>query len=93
MGFVELVQLRVYSPPDRDAAIAAFHQITLPEWEKGFENMNILKELSLAGDLCIFIQWQKTACLNGKTPLGLQLATAFSKFGRTNHSIWADMDK
>lgn len=93
MDIVEQIRLRVYSPPDKDAAIAAFHQITLPEREKGFECMHLLNELSFAGDLCIFIHWQKTArlSLKGKSPLGIQLAAAFSKFGRINHSIWTNI--
>lgn len=89
MDWTEIVHLRSYSQPDRDEAVAAFHQLTLPDKEMGLGDIILLRDTALDNDLCIIIQWRKEATRKGKSPLGLQLASAFSEFGQIHHSMWA----
>lgn len=88
MDWIEIVHLRSYSQPDRDEAVGAFHQLTLPEQEKGLEDMILFRDVVLDKDICIFIHWHGEVPQGGKSPLGLQLASAFSEFGHIHHSIW-----
>ena len=88
MDLIEIVHLRAYSEQDRDEAVAAFHQLTLPDLEKGLEDMILLKEISVASDLCIFIRWHGEVQQKGKSLLGLQLVSAFSEFGQIDYSVW-----
>jgi hypothetical protein len=89
MDLIEIVHLRAYSEPDRDAAVAAFHQLTFPELENGLEDMILFKEIDVASDLCIFIHRRGKVPRKGKSPLGLQLASAFSEFGQIDHTVWS----
>ena len=88
MDLIEIVHLRAYSEPDRDEAVAAFHQLTLPDREKGLEDMVLFREISVATDLTILIHWHGEVPRKVKSPLGLQLAAAFSEFGAIDHSVW-----
>jgi hypothetical protein len=89
MDWIEIVHLRAYSEPDRNEAVAAFHQLTLPDWERGIEDIILFKEIEVASDLCILIRGRGEASPTGKSPLGLQLASAFSEFGQVDHSVWS----
>jgi hypothetical protein len=88
MDWIEFVHLRAYSQSARDEVVAAFHQLTLPDWQNGLEDMILLQDISVASDLCIVIHWHGEVPRKGKSPLGLQLAVAFSEFGRIDHSVW-----
>ncbi|MBN2126705.1 MAG: hypothetical protein JW821_20565 [Deltaproteobacteria bacterium] len=88
MEWIEMVHLRSYSQPDRDEALAAFHQLTLPDRESGLGDIVLFRDIALDNDLCLLIRWSDDIPGRGKSPLGLQLAAAFSAFGRINHSVW-----
>ena len=88
MDWTEIVHLRSYSQPDRDEAVAAFHQLTLPDQEMGLGDIILLRDIALDNDLCILIHWHGEVPQRGKSPLGLQLASAFSEFGQIHHSMW-----
>ena len=88
MNWIEIVHLRSYSQADRNEAHAAFQQLSLPDRENGLEDIILLRDVALDNDLCIFIYWAGEISGKGKSPLGLQLAAAFSEFGRINHSVW-----
>jgi hypothetical protein len=88
MDLIEIVHVRAYSEPDRDEAVAAFHQLAFPDSEESIEDMILLKEISVASDLCILIHWHGEVPPKHKSPLGLQVASAFSQFGQIDHSIW-----
>jgi hypothetical protein len=89
MKWLEIIQLRSYSKPDRDDALAAFQQLSLPAQESGLEDIILFRRIALENDLCIFIHWEGEVPGTGKSPLGLQLAAAFLEFGQINHSAWA----
>ena len=89
MQWLEIIQLRSYSQPDRDDALAAFQQLSLPDRERGLQDIILLRHMALENDLSIFIHWDGELHGTGKSPLGLQLAAAFSEFGQINHSVWA----
>ncbi len=89
MKWLEIIQLRSYSKPDRDDALAAFQQLYLPDRESGLKDIILFRHIALEGDLCIFIHWDGKVPGTEKSPLGLQLAAAFSEFGQINHSVWA----
>lgn len=88
MDLTEIVHLRAYSETYRDGAVTAFYQLELPDRANGLVDMVLLKEISVASDLCIFIHWHGQVSRKDKSPLGLQLASAFSEFGRIDHSVW-----
>jgi len=89
MQWLEIIQLRSYCKPDRDDALAAFQQLSLPDQESGLKAIILFRHIALEDDLCIFIHWDAEVPGTEKSPLGLQLAAAFSEFGQINHSVWA----
>jgi len=88
MNWIEIIRLRSYSQPERNKALAAFQQLSLPARENGLKDVILLRDVVLDNDLCIFIHWASEISGKGKSPLGLQLAAAFSEFGQINHSVW-----
>ena len=88
MNWIEIIHLRSYSQPERNKALAAFQQLSLPARENGLKDVILLRDVVLDNDLCIFIYWASEISEKGKSPLGLQLAAAFSEFGQINHSVW-----
>ena len=88
MNWIEMIHLRSYSQQDRDAALDAFGGLLLPDEERGLERISLFRNLRLDNDLSIFILWRDTAALVNRSPLGLQLAAAFSEFGQIYHSAW-----
>ncbi|MEW6672599.1 MAG: hypothetical protein AB1427_12910 [Thermodesulfobacteriota bacterium] len=88
MDWIEIIHLRAYSPRDCAAAIAAFHELTVPDRESGLKEVILLRNNFLDTDTGIFIRWRGEGPLNGKSRLGLQLSAAFSEYGHINHSVW-----
>ncbi|MFZ7110154.1 MAG: hypothetical protein ACOWYE_00590 [Desulfatiglandales bacterium] len=88
MAWIETIHLRTYSQGDRDEAISAFRQLGTPDREKSLGEIVLFRDFSLANDLCLFIHWNGEVPGKGKSPLGLQLAAAFSPFGQVNHCLW-----
>lgn len=68
--------------------MACFKQLLLPGPEHGLGEIVLLQDALLDNDLCIVIRWKGEILLNGKSPLGLKLAAAFSEFGRIDHNVW-----
>jgi hypothetical protein len=88
MEWIEIIQLRSYTCSDRDEAVAAFHQLPLPDQARGIGEITLSRNIILDNDLCIFIDWHCEVPEKGKSQLGLQLAAAFSQFGKIYHSAW-----
>lgn len=88
MHWVEIIQLKSYTGPDRESALAAFQQLSEPVWEENLREINLFQSPNLENELSILINWQGDAPSNGKSGLGLQLASAFSAFGHIYHSGW-----
>jgi len=88
MQWLEIIQLRSYSKPDRDDALVAFQQLSLPDRESGLKDIILFRHIAPEDDLCIFIHWDGEVPGTEKSPLGLQLAAAFMEFGQINHSVW-----
>ena len=85
--YFELVHLRAYSQADSNTAFEAFHHLTFPDKEKGFGDITLLRDIVLDSDLCICIRWHGGVPGGGKSPLGIQLAAAFSGFGKIDHTM------
>jgi hypothetical protein len=90
MDWIEAILLRSYTPQDRDAAVAAFQQISSPGQETGLREIVLLRDVALDNDLCICIHWHGEVPRKGKSSLGLQLASCFSEFGQISHSVWVN---
>lgn len=88
MDWIEIIQLRSSNLTDCDAAIAAFRELSSPVQESGIEDVILLRNPVLDTDMGIFICWRGVVPQKGKSDLGLQLASAFSEYGRIYHSIW-----
>lgn len=87
MEWIEIVHLRSYSQQDRNEAVSAFRHLALPDQEKGLRDIVLFRDTALDNDLYIFIHWHDEPSRKGKSPVGLQLAEAFSEFGKINHSL------
>ena len=88
MDWIEMIQLRSHSQQDRDEAMAAFRDLSAPKRQEGLTRVSLFRNSGLGNDLCIFIDWSGDVQPVGKSPLGLQLAAAFSVFGQIHHSVW-----
>ena len=88
MDWIEMIHLRTASDADRDAALAAFGQLSWSDWESDLKEIRLLRNCTLTLDLSLLIVWRSRVCPNAKSPLGLRLAAAFSDFGQINHSVW-----
>ena len=88
MDWIEIIQLRSSTRMDCDSAVAAFHELSSPGQESGLEDVILLRNPVLDTDMGIFICWRGDVPQRGKSGLGLQLASAFSEYGRIYHSIW-----
>jgi hypothetical protein len=88
MDWIEIIQLKSYTGPDRDGAVKAFDQLSAPAWEADLGEINLFRSPNLENELSILINWHGDVPPNGKSSLGLQLATAFSEFGHIYHSGW-----
>lgn len=88
MDWIEIIQLRSSTRKDCDAAVAAFRELSSPDGESSVENVILLRNPVLDTDIEIFICWRGDVPESGKSGLGLQLASAFSEYGRINHSAW-----
>jgi len=88
MDWIEIIHLRSYTETDREQALDAFGQLAMTEAVQSFRGIRLLRDIDLENDLSIFIYWRGSDHPEGKSPLGLQVASAFSEFGQINHSVW-----
>lgn len=88
MDLIEIVHLRSYSQSAGEEAALAFRHLTRYGREKGLRDIMLFRETSVPGALSIMIRWRGDLTFRGKSPLGLQLASAFSEFGQIDHSLW-----
>jgi hypothetical protein len=89
MELVEMVHLRAYSGQTGNDAATAFHNITWSKRDPKLKEILLLREVCVAGDLCIVLHWKRAAISEkAKSSLALELASAFSEYGRINHSVW-----
>jgi len=88
VNWIEIIQLKSHSRPDREAAVEAFGQLLNPEYEEGLGEITLFCSLDIESDLSIRIAWHSVMPQNRKSRLGLQLAAAFARFGHIYHSAW-----
>ena len=88
MDWLEVIQLRSYSPSDRDKATATFRRLALQDLKKGLVDITMFGDITLKNDICIFIRWKGKAPEKGKSAVGQHLAAVFSEFGQIYHSAW-----
>jgi hypothetical protein len=88
MDRIETIQVRPFRPSNREEAIAAFGRLSLPEPSEGLRRVLLLQDTIL--DLCIVLNWRSDVLTVEKSPLGIQLASAFAEFGRIDHTVWSN---
>jgi hypothetical protein len=88
MDWIEIIHLRSHTQQDRAEAVAAFQNLSMPDRDSLLGDVSLFQDQTLGNDLSIIIHWYNRHTKNGKSPLGLQLAAAFSEFGMINHSVW-----
>lgn len=88
MDWIEIIQLKSFTGLDRDGAVSAFRELSAPAWDTNLREINLFKSPNLENELSILINWHSDVPPNGKSGLGLQLASAFSEFGYIYHSGW-----
>jgi len=87
MEWFEIIHIRLFSQKERKAAMQAFSQIGLPDLRDAMKSVRLLQDVLLDTDLRIVIQWHGKISKKAKSVLGLQLAAAFSEFGRIHHIV------
>lgn len=85
MGAMETILLRTYSQSEKNEAVTAFQQLNLSDNEIEPESITLYKDTTFVNDLYMIINWVSNTYTNGKSPLGKQLAHAFSDFGQIKH--------
>jgi hypothetical protein len=85
MEWFEIIHIRLFSEKDRQMAVNAFSQLGLPDCKGAAKSIKLLQDVVLETDLRIMIQWQGKIIEKAKSELGMQLAAAFSEFGRIHH--------
>ncbi len=92
MDWVEMIHIRTYCAADTTRAVNVFNHLSICDPNTPKEtypyDIHMLRSHSVTNDLCIFLAWHGRIPKQGKSPLGLQLAAAFSKMGHINHSVW-----
>ncbi|GEM_PF-346942 len=88
MDWLEIIHLRSHSTKERNEAMTAFQNLLPPEGNAAAENIVLFQNRHIGNDLSIHIVWPSRGTDAAKSPLGLQLAAAFSEFGQINHSVW-----
>ncbi|GAB6909435.1 conserved hypothetical protein [Desulfosarcina cetonica] len=88
MDWIEIIHLRTHSHQDKAQALAAFRQLSLPIGIERLKGARLFRNHTLENDLAIIITWHNEKKQGGKSPLGLQLAAAFSEFGQIYHTTW-----
>ena len=88
MDWIEIIHLRSYSHQDKAQALVAFRQLSLPRRTGKLKSARLFRNHTLENDLAIIITWHDKKKQGGKSPLGLQLAAAFSEFGQIYHTTW-----
>jgi hypothetical protein len=88
MDWIEIIQVRSHSQQDREEAEAAFRHLSSPDRNEALEKLSLFRNRGLGNDLSIFLFWRDKTVQAGKSPLGLQLAAAFSAFGQIHHAVW-----
>lgn len=88
MNWLEIIQLRTHSKQEADDTSAAFRQLSPPKGINGLAGMSLFRNGELENDLSICLYWRGRPGQKRKSPLGLQLAAAFSEFGQIHHAIW-----
>ena len=88
MDWFEIIHLRSYSAKKRDEALTAFQDLLPPDRDGALEKIVLFENRHIGNDLGIYLFWRNRAAEAGKSPLGLQLAAAFSEFGQISHSVW-----
>ncbi|BBO82685.1 hypothetical protein DSCO28_32510 [Desulfosarcina ovata subsp. sediminis] len=88
MDRLEIIHLRGHSHREKKDPIAAFRQLSVPRRINNLKEISLFQDHALENDLKIIIRWQGCTEHTGKSPLGLQLAAAFSEFGQIRHTAW-----
>jgi len=92
MNLIEIIHIRSFGPKDREAAMQAFRNLQFPDFNRAVMSMKLLQDVLLDTDLRIVIQWQGKVIEKAKSALGVQLAAAFTEFGRVHHIICKECD-
>lgn len=93
MAFIEMIQIRPISLKEQNAAVASFRKLTTPEDGLWPERVLFCKSPGPDYDLCIVIWHPDQGPTGRRSPLGHQLAEAFSEFGRVRHQVWVEQSR
>ena len=91
MDWIEIIQLSAFTVQAKEAADAAFKQLSPPKRSDGLTRITLFESVGIKNELSIRLHWQGAYPQNGKSPLGRQLTEAFSEFGRIYHSGWVEI--
>ena len=87
MDWFEVIHIRLFSQKEKKAALNAFTQLGSLDVRGAAKSIRLLQDVLLDTDFRIVIQWHGDMVEKAKSVLGIQLATAFTEFGRINHFV------
>lgn len=87
MDWFEIIHIRLFSQKEKEAVLNAFSQLGSLDVRGAAKSIKLLQDVLLDTDFRIVIQWHGNIAEKAKSVLGIQLATAFTEFGRINHIV------
>ena len=87
MDWFEIIHIRLFSQKETKAALNAFSHLGSLDVRGAAKSIRLLQDVLLDTDFRIVIQWHGNIAKKAKSVLGIQLANAFTEFGRINHFV------
>ncbi len=88
MTWTEIIHIRAHSGLEAKDVIAAFYQLSFPRPDTNLADISFHRNRCVSNDFSIRLTWYGEMPGKEKSPLGYQLAEAFSKIGLINHTAW-----
>lgn len=88
MTWTEMISITADTPLDKKEVIGMFYQSGASHPGKNLADIALLCNPEATGDFCIRLTWQGDMPEQRKSAMGARLSEAFSKKGRTHHTVW-----
>ncbi len=88
MEWIEAIQIKSFSKNEQKTVYDMIEKMTFQPFERDLKYVRVYLNHILDTDLTISFHWEKPMEKITKSPLGIQLVSAFSKFGWIHHTVW-----
>lgn len=91
MRWIEIITLRTMERVPEDMLSDLMRQMRSPgASEDPPEEIRLCQNATVETDLSFLIHWKSESPRHLKSPLGLQVARAFTDLGLVHHSVWIE---